>query len=127
VERAAEVVYWKNGGNFKARDKITRDVLVWIDGPEIWLKFVDALKDLAINPTWESFKNLIAYCGQTSGFATPITFLSFYDPKRFPMVDQRIGKWWFRRVPHKLQFAWNTDRTVIAQSKKSWEAYLGVD
>jgi HEPN domain-containing protein len=124
VERAAEVVFWKNGGNFKARDRIARDLLGWIAGPEDWLKFVHALKNLATNPTWECFKNLITGCGQTSGFATPITFLAFYDPKRFPMVDQRIGKWWLQRFPNQPQFAWNRDRTVIVPGKKSWEAYL---
>ncbi|HTA71100.1 MAG TPA: HEPN domain-containing protein [Bryobacteraceae bacterium] len=124
VERAAEIVYWKNGGNFRARDRITRDLFIWIDGPQDWLKFVDALKNLAATPTWECFKNLITACGLTSGFATPLTFLSFYDPKRFPMVDQRIGKWWLRRFPDNPQFAWNPDTTVIAQNKKSWEAYI---
>jgi hypothetical protein len=124
VERAAEVVYWKNGGNFRARDRITRDLMNWIDSPQNWGNFVNALKNLSVTPTWESFKDLITWCGQTAGFATPITFLSLYDPERFPMVDQRIGKWWLQRFPDKPQFGWNTDRTVINQNKKSWEAYL---
>jgi hypothetical protein len=52
VERAAEVIYWKNAGNFKAKDKITRDLLDWIDSREGWVKFADALKRLADVPTW---------------------------------------------------------------------------
>jgi len=89
VERAAEVVHWKNGGNFRARDRITRDLMIWIDGRQNWVNFASALKNLAIAETWESFKDLIPWCGQTSGFATPITFLSM-TPKN--------SRWWTREL-----------------------------
>jgi hypothetical protein len=124
VERAAEVVFWKNGANFKARDRITRDLMLWIYSPELWLKFVEALQELARAPSWESYQRFIMYNGQTSGFATPLTFLSFYDPKKFPMVDKRIGKWWSQRFSGRPQFTWDTKGALIKPTKKSFEAYL---
>jgi len=124
VQRAAEVVYWKNAGNFKARDRITRDLLVWIDSPEHWARFVEALKKIAHQPTWGSFRDLIDCCGQTSAFATPLTFLAFYDPWRFPMIDRRIGTWWLSRFPAEPQFTWNSTKTVISPTQKSFQAYL---
>lgn len=124
VERAAEVTYWKNGRNYKARDRITRDLLTWIRSEEHWMLFVVALKHLAEAPTWELFGQLVRSCGQTSGFATPITFLSFYDPERFPMVDRKIGVWWRRRFQGEPQFSWDPRRTRITPSPKSWNAYL---
>jgi HEPN domain-containing protein len=124
VERAAEVVFWKNFGNHQGRERITRDLFVWIDGPMRLVKFMEAVQQLAVAPIWESFQKLISSCGQTSGFATPLTFLSFYNPQRFPMVDRKIGQWWSQRFPNEPQFAWNPAHTVISPGKKSWEAYL---
>ncbi len=99
---------------------MTRDLLAGVNSPEAWNRLQTAVKNLAQTPSWETFQELKKLCG---GFAMPITFLSFYDPERFPMVDQRIGKWWLQRFPDKPQFGWNADRTVINQNKKSWEAY----
>jgi HEPN domain-containing protein len=122
VERAAEVVFWKNFGPFK--NKITSDLLARLNDPASWEKFAAAVKNLATNPTWVGFKNLSESCGMEHGFATPLTFLSFYDPQRFPMVDRRIGAWWSRRFPNERQFAWNPAKTVISPHKQSWAAYL---
>jgi HEPN domain-containing protein len=124
VERAAEVAYRKNGQNYRARDRITRDLFEWIDGRRAWVAFVDAIENLALTQTWESFQGLIRSCGQTSGFATPLTFLAFYDPQRFAMVDKRIGAWWARRFPNEPQFTWNPSKTVVNPTRKSFEAYL---
>src|SRR5271166_2947816 len=87
IERAAEVVYWKNAGNHLARDKLTRRLLNSINTPELWVEFADAVKELSRTPNWESFQRLAGFCG---GFATPVTFLSFYAPQEFPMADRRI-------------------------------------
>jgi len=124
LERAAEVVYWKNFGNYKARDRIARDLFLWINTPQRWLQFVDAIKILATTTSWDSFRNLIASCGHTSGFATPLTFLAFYNPEMFPMIDRKIGSWWARRFPGNIQFTWNTAKTVISQTRQSFAAYL---
>lgn len=121
VENAAEVAYWKNGWNHKGRDRITRDLIQWMNRPEGWSNFVTALQELARAPFRESFQTFIGSNGQTSGFATPLTFLSFYDPQRFPMIDRRIGEW-CRRFPNEPQFAWNGK--VISPNKQSWATYL---
>jgi hypothetical protein len=119
VERAAEVAYWKNAKNYKARD-----LMEWINGSSDWLRFTEAIHKLAHSPTWEQFQRLVGACGQTSGFATPLTFLSFYDPMWFPMVDRRTGTWWSAKQPGSPGFTWNRDRTVISPAKGSWQAYL---
>jgi hypothetical protein len=79
---------------------------------------------LARVPSWESFQKFIGSNGQVAAFAVPLTFLSFYDPTRFPMVDKRIGKWWSERFPSKPQFTWDTKRTRITPTVKSFVAYL---
>ena len=122
VERAAEVAFWKNFGAFLAKTKITNALLTHLSMPSAWEKFVPTVKNLAAEPTWRNFGNLIESCGMKLGFATPLTFLSFYDPKNFPMVDKRIGKWWSKRFPGEPQFTWNGE--VISPSKQSWAAYL---
>ena len=124
VESAAEVAYWKNGKNHKGRDRITRDLMEWIHSPERWMKFVEALRELADSPSWKSFQNFIGSNGQVSAFSVPLTFLSFYDPVNFPMVDKRIGKWWSTRFPLQPQFTWDTKRTRITPTMKSFEAYI---
>jgi HEPN domain-containing protein len=124
VESAAEVAYWKNGWNHKGRDRIARDLMEWIPGPEDWMRFVAALQELAREPSWKSFRKFITSNGQVAAFAVPVTFLSFYDPARFPMVDKRIGKWWSSRFPSEPQFTWGTKRTRITPTRKSFEAYL---
>jgi HEPN domain-containing protein len=124
VERAAEVVFWKNYGNFKARDRITRDLFVWIEDVSGWKRFAESVKQLSSMPSWEAFRELIGACGHTSGFATPLTFLALYDPTRFPMVDRKVGAWWLKRFPREPQFSWNSARTVVSPTKQSWQAYL---
>jgi hypothetical protein len=74
---------------------------------------------LASRPTWESFNAVKKICG---GFALPLTFLSFYDPEQFPMVDRKVGIWWSRKFSGKPQFKMNGK--VISPIKSSWEAYL---
>lgn len=122
IERAAEVVFWKNYGAFQVKNKLTSDFLTRIRNAEDWNQFVQAVKKLATEPSWASFQRLIKACGQKHGFATPITFLSFYAPNEFPMVDQRIGKWSAKRFPLQPQFAWAGKR--IAPNQRSWDAYL---
>jgi HEPN domain-containing protein len=119
VERGAEVVFWKNYGNHLARNKITQRFLAAMSGPEAWSQLVSSIRSLAATPTWGSFNALKKLCG---GFATPLTFLSFYDPQRFPMVDRKIGVWWSGKFSDKAQFKWGGE--VIASVKQSWEAYV---
>jgi hypothetical protein len=121
IERGAEVVYWKNAKNHKARDRITQRFLGSVNSPAAWMKFVDAVRRLASSQTWESLKNLTACCGQKYGLAVPVTFLSFFAPDKFPMADRRVAKWW-SRFPEQPQFKLNG--AVVAPRRQSWEAYV---
>lgn len=121
--RAAEVAFWKNFGQHQSRDNIARKLLRWLSPPDRADQFAQAIEGIARDFTWDSFKRLQASCGQVSGFATPLTFLSFFDPERFPMVDQRIGDWWARRFPRQLQFS-RRDDGWIRPSQQSLKAYV---
>lgn len=119
AERGAEVVYWKNAGNHLARDRITRGFLASMRNAAAWSHFAASVQRLASTPTWECFSAVKKVCG---GFAVPLTLLSFYDPKQFPMIDRKVGMWWSRKFSSKPQFKWSGE--VIAPSKQSWAAYL---
>lgn len=97
---------WTHQGN------IARALLGWLSPPDRADQFAQAIQGIARDITWDSFKRLRASCGQVSGFATPLTFLSSFDPERFPMVDQSIGDWWARRFPRQPQFSRRDDGWV---------------
>ena len=122
--RAAEVAFWKNFGQYRGRDRIARDLLEWLSPPCGADRFAQAIEGIARDFTWDSFQRLQASCGQVSGFATPLTFLAFFDPERFPMADRRIGDWWALRFPRELQFSRRNDG-LIKPDEQSWTAYDG--
>ncbi|MEK7751787.1 MAG: HEPN domain-containing protein [Acidobacteriota bacterium] len=121
--RAAEVAFWKNFGQYRGRDRTARGLLEWLSPPFGADRFAQAIEGIARDFTWDSFQRLRASCGQVSGFATPLAFLSFFDPERFPMVDQRIADWWTRRFPKQLQFS-RTDDGWIRPNQQSLKAYV---
>jgi len=121
--RAAEVTFWKNYGDHRSRDRITRNFFEWLLDHQGWIRFVSATEQIRDHPSWEAFRNLVACCGQVAGFATPLTYLAFSDPERYPMVDKRIGQWWKRRFPSEPQFSCREDGW-IKPCVASWNAYL---
>jgi len=91
---AGEVCYWKNYGNHLSRDKITHNLLKHLAEDRNWGLFCKGVIEVCANPDFDSFLRLQAATGQPRGFATPLTFVSFYDPTSFPMVDKHIADWW---------------------------------
>jgi len=93
-------------------------------------KFCLALNNLAKNSTLEQFQQFRLTCGQPNGFAIPITFLSFYDPEKYPMADAIIADWWRK---NKSRFGYGNSPNFTPQGmisgrteniKNNWSAYL---
>lgn len=125
---AGEVCFWKNYGSHLSRDGITYRLLKLLALNENWKSYVYALVELALAPSFENFNSFMKACGQQNGFATPITFLSFYEPTVYPMVDKIIGFWW---NAHKSEY-WKSDALAFSQRddgwlqpiQQNWDAYL---
>ncbi|MBI4874129.1 MAG: HEPN domain-containing protein [Acidobacteria bacterium] len=121
--RAAEVAFWKNFRQHKSRDSIAKALLDRLTPNGAAEGLAQAIEILAQAFNWVSFQELREACGQASGFATPLAFLSFYDPAHFPMADRRIGEWWARRFPQEPQFSRRKDG-LIQSNQQSWSAYV---
>jgi len=91
---AGEVCFWKNYARNNNRDKIVVSILNHLKSTDNWIRFTHTLKKLACEPSYENFSNFRIACNQNNGFAVPITFLAFYNPVEFPMVDKHIANWW---------------------------------
>ena len=129
---AGEVCYWKNYGNHLARDKITYDLLERLAEAKNWGIFRSAVTEVCAEPNFDSFVRLQTATGQARGFATPLTFVAFYDPTSFPMVDRHIADWWaanrerfgMASLPPFLQRGdgW-IEATSYGKVRHNWEAY----
>ncbi len=123
---AGEVYFWKNHIYPNSHEK-TNELLKLLAQEENWAKFVYGLAELATSPT---FKNIDAFrnaCGQPYGFASPVTFLSFYKPDDYPMVDRRIGLWWNENITDfKESFTKfdQKDNGTLELTEQNWNAYL---
>ncbi|MCW3982536.1 MAG: hypothetical protein NWE96_00910 [Candidatus Bathyarchaeota archaeon] len=111
-----EVCYWKNYGSHTSRDKLTNSLLKLLEDKNNWNEFKSRLIQLSSNPTYKNIEHFRIACGQPNGFATPVTFLSFYNPTLFPMVDKIIGKWWNR---NKSNY-WKTSASSFLQRSDGW-------
>lgn len=123
---AGEVCFWKN--NRRAGNNNTQSLLNHLKNPEKWETFTRSLKIVSSEPSWENFKELCNACGQKNGFATPITFLAFYNPEMYPMADKHIAEWWNK---NKERFGYETepgfkqrDDGYVPNSPQNWKAYL---
>ena len=122
-----EVCFWKNYGNSQSRDTLTLRLLEHLQRCDNGNTFTRAVKELSYTPSWSKFIALQRACNQLSGFATPLTFLSFYNPLKFPMVDKHIAYWW---AANKSVHGYD-DAPVFSQIydgwiqpiPQSWEAY----
>ena len=132
---AGEVCFWKNYGNVLARNQVTQDMLTYLRNRVNWDKFVRAVKQASSNPSYENFIALRDACNQPRGFATPITFLAFYKPTEYPMVDKHIASWWaVNRAKYGYgygaspEFSQRNDGWIqantISRNKKNWNAYV---
>ncbi len=130
---AAEVIYWKNFGAHMARDKLTERLIDQLQPHGRWQHLCNCIKSLEGKQKIFKFESLLQICGQPKGFATPITFLAFYRPEDFPMVDKHIAYWWkanktrFRQanLPNFIQRkdGWIEGTTEIKR-EHNWNSYL---
>lgn len=95
---AGEILFWKLNSkrdvNTKTSDFIRHLSYIRQDKAIVWEKFAESISSLSKEPTFENFNNFCNLCNMPSGYALPITFLSFYDPAEYPIADRRIAKWW---------------------------------
>jgi len=131
---AGEVCFWKNYGNAQSRDRATQKLLTHLRKSVNWNEFVRVVKQVQNNPSYENFIALRDACSQPRGFATPITFLAFYNPTEYPMVDKHIANWWvLNKVKHgygaSAIFSQREDGWIQtysdSQIKQNWNAYIG--
>lgn len=132
-EIAGEVCFWKNYGNIQARNRVTLKLLTYLKDSSNWDEFIQAIKQVSKNPSYDNFIILRDTCNQPRGFATPITFLSFYKPIECPMVDKHIAYWW---ATNRIRFGYDDhsefsqrddgwiQTNTISQIKQNWDAYI---
>jgi hypothetical protein len=113
---AGEVCFWKNYGNHLAKNRLPEALLTHLSVPGNWTFFVEAVRNISQNPTFSGFDSLCQACGQPNGFAVPMTFVAFYDPLHFPMVDKHIAYWWKN---HRSTFG-HAQATVFSQRNDGW-------
>lgn len=128
-----EVCFWKNYGAYQARNRTTQELLTHLENPINWGQFTQAVKQVATNPSFDNFVRLREACRQPRGFAVPITFLAFYEPNRYPMVDKHIAQWWALNKGQygrgaSPEFSQRNDGWIradsIVQSKHNWRCYI---
>ncbi|MDP3182516.1 MAG: hypothetical protein Q8M54_06820, partial [Desulfobaccales bacterium] len=132
-EVAGEVCFWKNYGNFRTRNNITQRLLTYLSDINNWNRFCLAVKHVSHNQSYTNFVALQNACHQPKGFASPITFLAFYNPVKYPMVDKHIAYWWAKNKEKygygaSQKFSQRNDGWIqtytISQTKQNWDAYI---
>jgi hypothetical protein len=91
---AGEVCFWKNYYSNDRSESFTSRTLGRFSDPVVWNKFAHSVRRLAGDFTVGNFFEMRRLSGFDSGFAIPLTFLSFYDPDNYPMTDRHTGRWW---------------------------------
>jgi hypothetical protein len=131
---AGEVCFWKNYGIVGNRDRATQKLLNYLRDSPNWNTFVQEVKQAVKNPSHANFIALRDACNQPRGFATPITFLAFYKPTEYPMVDKHIANWWVENNTRhgygaSKIFSQREDGWIQTYSrpqvKQNWNAYIG--
>lgn len=131
---AGEVCYWKNAKSHFNCDTLTLNLLNYLSVPDNWESFRQAIFAADNEPSIDNYIRLINACQQENGFAIPITFLSFYNPQRYPMADKWIAYWWNdQKASHGYAkcplFSQGPDGVILANTqkmkKRNWAAYLG--
>ena len=130
---AGEVCFWKNYGNAQARNRVTQALLDHLSSPDNRKESTRRIQEISNNPSYNNFVALRDVCNQPRGFATPITFLAFYKPTKYPMVDKHIANWW---KVHKADYGFGDSPNfsqrydgwiqtyATSQSKLNWDAYI---
>jgi hypothetical protein len=132
-EIAGEVCFWKIYGVPQSRDRRTQTLLDYLSSPANWNSFVRSIQEVSNNPSYDNFIALQNACNQPRGFAIPVTFLSFYKPTDYPMVDKHIAHWWAKnRAKYGYEatpiFSQRYDGWIqtytTSQKKQNWRAYI---
>jgi len=132
-EVAGEVCFWKNYSNFQSRNRITLKLLTHLQIPMNWISFTQTIERLSNQSSYNNFITFRDTCNQPRGFATPLTFLAFYNPTEYPMVDKHIAYWWVENKAHygyesSPIFSQRGDGWVqtytTSQNKQNWVAYI---
>jgi len=132
-EIAGEVCFWKNYGSAQARNRVTQKLLTHLKIQDNWNRFVQAIKQASSDPSYGHFVDLRKACNQPRGFATLITFLAFYKPNEYPMVDKHIANWWVKNRAEygygaSPDFSQRNDGWIqtytVSQTKQNWNAYI---
>jgi len=110
-----EVYYWKNNRSLSNNTK-TKETIDFLATPIHQKTFIDSLGELARNPSHNNFKNFRKACNLPNGFATPITYLSFYNTEQYPMIDKIIAEWWRN---NKDRFGFE-DAPLFRQRNDGW-------
>jgi hypothetical protein len=128
-----EVYFWKNN---KSPDKNakTNEILQHLKTTEHQKIFIETLTELTQNPVHNNFSNFRNACDLPNGFASPITYLSFFQPHEYPMIDRVIANWWksnterFGLLKAPLFIQRKSDGWIQAVSKRdstvNWKAYI---
>lgn len=114
-EVAGEVCFWKNYRS-PQKNSLTLHLLRHLKKQDNWKKFVEALIKVSNEPTYKNFMNFVDACNQRNGFATPLTFLAFYNPAKYPMVDRHIANWWTKNK----SIHGRGDSPIFSQRKDGW-------
>jgi hypothetical protein len=131
-EIAGEVCFWKNYRSIR-NQRTTQSLLNYLSCPANWGEFVRSIKEISNSPSYDNFMSLQRACNQPKGFAIPITFLAFYKPTEYPMVDKHIADWWVaNRVKHGYEtsprFCQRNDGWIqtytTSQIRQNWSAYI---
>jgi hypothetical protein len=115
-EITGEVCFWKNYGSVQARDRVTQNLLNHISEQTNWTIFIRAIGEISNDPCFTNFISLRNACNQPRGFATPITFLAFYKPTDYPMVDKHIANWW---RAHRAEYGYG-EAPEFSQRDDGW-------
>ena len=135
-----EVAFWKlyRFESIEIRDKQTKEILEYLSNQSKFLKFIDSLMNLVKEPDYLNFNNFRNSFNQPTGFPVPITFLSFYAPDLYPMVDKKIAKWWnnnksrfgYQEYPgfilskKKDTYGRIKEGSIDGREKENWDIYI---
>ncbi len=95
IEAFFEVIYWKlytQGGRGEHR---TNEIVDFIQKEEITSEELwDSIQKFIESPEKDNLQNIRDMLGLTTPvLAVPLTLVAFANPKKFPMIDNRVASW----------------------------------
>ena len=95
IEVYFEVVFWKLYSQANNRQRGTIRIMNYITSNKIAPKVLfEAMTNFVDMPSRRNLQNFHSLLGiKTNVLAVPLTFISFFNPKKFPMVDNVVARW----------------------------------